>query len=129
MDLRELLSVVWKRRLVVILVVVFTVGCGIAYWHTRPPTYESTVAVALMPLIIGASLVVGLGVAILFALGLERFRARVETIADLGEITPLPLLGQLPKSRDLSRAGPRIVWDQPGWVDIQESLRSLRTNL
>jgi succinoglycan biosynthesis transport protein ExoP len=237
-DLRELLSVVWKRRLVVILVVVLTVGCGVAYGQTRQPTYESTVTVAItpnvakvgfipsdnlsallgtyaqtaesdvvrtaaqrilgrplsgtvsgssqagtgilrisarapspsgakqtaqavakafldriqndtlinaevvdpaatpsqpvqprMPLIIGASLIVGLGVAILFALGLERFRARVETIADVGEIAPLPLLGQLPKSRDLSRSGPRIVWDEPGWVDIQESLRSLRTNL
>jgi tyrosine-protein kinase len=82
-----------------------------------------------MPLIIGASIVVGLGIAILLALALERFRARVKTVADLGEITPLPVLGQIPRNRDLSRARPRIVWEVPGWVEIQESLRSLRTNL
>jgi tyrosine-protein kinase len=237
-DLRELLSVVWKRRVVVILVLVLAVGFGVAFGKTRQPVYESTVTVAItpdvarvgfipsdnlsallgtyaqtaesdvvrnaaekilgrplngsvsgssqagtgilrisarsaspsnardtaqavarafldriqndrlinaevvdpaatpsqpvqprMPLIVGASIIVGLGVAILFALGLERFRARVETIADLGEITPLPLLGQIPKSRDLSRSGPRIVWDEPRWVDLHESLRSLRTNL
>jgi polysaccharide biosynthesis transport protein len=41
----------------------------------------------------------------------------------------MPLLGQIPKSRDLSRSRPRMVWDEPRWVDLHESLRSLRTNL
>src|SRR4051794_29221516 len=49
MDLRELLSIVWKRRLAVILVVALAVGFGVAVGETRAPTYESTVTVAITP--------------------------------------------------------------------------------
>ena len=49
MDLRELLSILWKRRLTVLLVVVQSAIFGIVFGSTREPTYESTATVAITP--------------------------------------------------------------------------------
>ncbi|HEX3563071.1 MAG TPA: polysaccharide biosynthesis tyrosine autokinase, partial [Solirubrobacterales bacterium] len=81
------------------------------------------------PLIIGTSLIVGFGVAILLALSLDRFRRRITNADDLVEVSPLPLLGQVERSRRLMRARPQIVWDDPRLTQIQENFRSLRTNI
>ena len=82
------------------------------------------------PLIIATSIAVGLGVAILLALALDRFLRRIETPADLAEISKLPLLAQIPRSRALARrGGPRLVWDERDLGELQEGFRSLRTNL
>ena len=81
------------------------------------------------PLIVGTSVVVGFGVALLVAVALERFRRRLETPADLAAITQLPLIAQIPRSRSLVRATPRIIWDETAFTDLQEAYRSLRTNL
>jgi receptor protein-tyrosine kinase len=81
------------------------------------------------PLIIGTSLVVGFGVAILLAISLDRFRRRVTNADDLAEVSPLPLLGQVERSRRLMRARPQIVWDDARLTQIQENFRSLRTNI
>jgi capsular exopolysaccharide family len=81
------------------------------------------------PLIIGTSLVVGFGVAILLAISLDRFRRRITNADDLVEVSPLPLLGQVERSRRLMRARPQIVWDDPRMTQIQENFRSLRTNI
>jgi polysaccharide biosynthesis transport protein len=81
------------------------------------------------PLIIGTSLVVGFGVAILLAISLDRFRRRITNADDLVEVSPLPLLGQVERSRRLMRARPQIVWDDPRLTQIQENFRSLRTNI
>ncbi len=82
------------------------------------------------PLIIATSIAVGLGFAILIALAMERFRRRIETPADLAELTTLPLISQIPRNRTLARSeGPRLVWDDNDLRDLQESFRSLRTNL
>ena len=238
MDLRELLSILWKRRLAVLLVVVLSAIFGIAFGESRQPTYESTDTVAItpnvaklglipsdelsallgtyaqtaesavirdaaetklghpvtgtvsasteagtgillisarssspgdaretahavtkaflahikgdkfitaevvnpattptapvqprMPLIIGASIVLGLGIAVLVALVLERFRARIETAADVAEVTQLPVLAEIPRTRGLLRAGPQAVWEEASRMDIQEAFRTLRTNL
>lgn len=238
MDLRELLSILWKRRLAVVLVVVLSAIFGFAFGESRQPTYESTDTVAItpnvaklglipsdelsallgtyaqtaesgvvrdaaeaklghpltgtvsasteagtgillisarssspdnaqetanavtkaflahikgnkfitaevvnpavtpsapvqprMPLIIGASIVLGLGAAVLVALVLERFRARIETAADVGEVTQLPVLAEIPRTRGLLRGGPQAVWEEASGVDIQEAFRTLRTNL
>jgi capsular exopolysaccharide synthesis family protein len=234
-DLRELLSILWKRRLIVFLVVVQSAIFGIVFGETREPTYESTDTVAItprvglipsdqlstllgtyaqtaesdvvrdaaaaklghpvtgtvsaateagtgillisarssspdsaretanavtkaflahiqgakfvtaevvntavtpstpvqprMPLIIGASIVLGLGAAVLVALVLERFRARIETAADVGEVTQLPVLAEIPRSRGLRRADPQAVWEDSRRVEAQEAFRTLRTNL
>jgi polysaccharide biosynthesis transport protein len=82
------------------------------------------------PLIIASSVIAGFGVAVLLALAIDRLRRRVETPADLAEVTNLPLLAQIPRNRTLGRAGgPKLVWDDPGLVEVQEAFRSLRTNL
>ena len=82
------------------------------------------------PLIIAASIIVGLGAAILLALAVDRLRRRIETSDDLAEVTNLPLLAQIPRNRALARGEtPKLVWDDPGMFDMQETFRSLRTNL
>ena len=82
------------------------------------------------PLIIATSVAVGLGVAMLLAIALERLRRRIETPGDLAEVTNLPLLGQIPRNRALARGDtPNLAWDDPGLIDVQEAFRSLRTNL
>lgn len=238
MDLREFLSVIWKRRLIVVLVVVLAGASGTAFAITRDPTYESTATISITPeakefgfvpaeslsallgtyaetvesdavlsdaaadlghpvqgevsgsaeegtgilrigvrassaqvaqestdavaeafldrvetdesvvaqlvdpadrpaepvqprppLIIGTSILVGIGVAVLLAVALERFRRRLVTAADIAEITRQPLLGRIPRKRELARSGPSVVWDEPSWTQLHESFRSLRTNL
>jgi succinoglycan biosynthesis transport protein ExoP len=81
------------------------------------------------PLIIGTSIVVGFGAAILLALAFERLRRRIETPADLAEVSALPMIAQIPRNRQLVRSRPRVVWDDQRLGDLQESFRSLRTNL
>ena len=235
MDLRELLTILWKRRLTVLLVVVLSAVFGIVFGETRQPTYESTDTVAItpkvglipsdqlstllgtyaqtaesgvvrdpaeaklghpvtgtvsasteagtgillisarssspdsaretanavtkaflahikgekfitaevvnpavtpsapvqprVPLIIGASIVLGLGAAVLVALVLERFRARIETAGDVGEVTQLPVLAEIPRTRRLLRTDPQAVWEDTSRIEAQEAFRTLRTNL
>jgi polysaccharide biosynthesis transport protein len=82
------------------------------------------------PLIIATAIVVGLGAAILLALAVDRLRRRIETSDDLAEVTNMPLVGQIPRNRALARGNePKLAWDDPGLADVQESFRSLRTNL
>lgn len=95
----------------------------------NPAQTPTTPVQPRMPLIIGASILVGLGLAVLLALALERFRGRIESAEDVADIVQTPILGQIPRRREMLRSTPQIVWDQPGWVDIRESFRSLRTNL
>ncbi len=94
-----------------------------------PPSVPTSAVQPRPPLIIGTSLVVGFGVAILLAISLDRFRRRITNADDLAEVSPLPLLGQVERSRRLMRASPRIVWDDPRLTQIHENFRSLRTNI
>ena len=93
-----------------------------------PASLPETAVQPRPPLIIGTSVIVGFGVALLAALALERFRRRLETPADLATITQLPLIAEIPKSRKLNRGGPQIIWDDPASTDLQEAYRTLRTN-
>ncbi len=82
------------------------------------------------PLIIATSVAVGLGVAVLLAIAMDRLRRRIETPDDVAEVTNLPLLAQIPRSRALARGEtPTLIWDDPGPIDVQEAFRSFRTNL
>lgn len=81
------------------------------------------------PLIIATALLVGAGLAVLLALALDRIRRRVESPADVASVTPLPLLGQVPRKRSLAGSSPQVVWGHEDWGDLQEAFRSLRTNL
>ena len=94
-----------------------------------PASVPSTPVQPRPPLIIATSVFVGLGVAILLALALDRLRRRVTTAGDLAEISPLPLLGQIRRHRRLLRSGPQIVWDNERLAEVQENFRSLRTDL
>lgn len=81
------------------------------------------------PLIIAVGTVLGIGVAILAALSLERVRRRIETAQDLVALTDAPVIGRLPTARRLSRADRWLVWDMDELVQMQEAFRALRTNL
>jgi tyrosine-protein kinase len=94
-----------------------------------PPSVPTTAVQPRPPLIIATSLVVGLGVAILLAIAIDRFRRRITTADDLAEVSPLPLLGHIQRNRRLLRSSPQIVWEDSRLIDIQENFRSLRTNI
>jgi capsular exopolysaccharide synthesis family protein len=81
------------------------------------------------PLIIGVALILGLGAGLLLAFALEQFRRRVETPQDLQDLTPAPVIGRLPRQRSLQRGEARPVWEVPKMAILQESFRSLRTNI
>lgn len=49
MELKDLLALTWKRRWVVISVLVLTVGLSVAFAETKAKTYESTAVIALTP--------------------------------------------------------------------------------
>jgi polysaccharide biosynthesis transport protein len=81
------------------------------------------------PLIIATSIAVGLGMAVLLAIALDRFRRRIETPEDLAEVTNLPLLAQIPRKPALARDGnPSRIWNDPDMADVQEAFRSFRTH-
>ena len=94
-----------------------------------PPSVPTTAVQPRPPLIIATSLVVGLGVAILLAIAIDRLRRRITTADDLAEVSPLPLLGQIQRNRRLLRSAPQIVWDDSQLTELQENFRSLRTNI
>jgi receptor protein-tyrosine kinase len=81
------------------------------------------------PLIIAVSIVLGLLAAITLALTLERLRGRVETPADVAEITEAPVVARLPRQRVLQRGPARLIWTEDKMVALQESYRALRTNV
>ena len=81
------------------------------------------------PLLFGVAGLLGLFGGILLAIGLEQFRRRIDTAADVAQHTLAPVLGRLGRQRALSRATASIIWDQTGVDDLQESYRALRTNL
>jgi succinoglycan biosynthesis transport protein ExoP len=64
-----------------------------------------------------------------FTLAVDRVRRRIETTADVAEITDVPVIGELPSERALSRELVRTVWDDDKLVALQESYRSLRINV
>ena len=81
------------------------------------------------PLLFAVAGVLGLFGGILLAVGLEQFRRRIETAADVAQHTPAPVLGRLGRQRTLARESASVIWDQTGLDDLQESYRALRTNL
>jgi capsular exopolysaccharide synthesis family protein len=82
-----------------------------------------------LPLIIAVTATLGLVAAVVSALVLERVRRRIETPADIAEISPAPLLASLPRERALQHGPPRLVWGVDKWAGLQEGYRALRTNI
>lgn len=81
------------------------------------------------PLIVGVGLLLGLLAAVAYALLLERVRRRIETPADVTDVTDIPVIGRLPRQRALQRGPARLIWDDPKLTGLQEGFRALRTNV
>jgi capsular exopolysaccharide synthesis family protein len=80
-------------------------------------------------LIMGVAGLIGLLAGALLAFAAERFRRRIETPADLGQVTDAPLIGRIPRSRRHAHSPPDVVWTSARTVALQESYRALRTNV
>jgi capsular exopolysaccharide synthesis family protein len=80
------------------------------------------------PLIISMAGVLSLIAGVLLALALESFRRDVEGPAELAEVTSLPIIGRLPRSRALAREPTSLVWTSAKMEELKESYRALRTN-
>jgi capsular exopolysaccharide synthesis family protein len=74
-------------------------------------------------------ILLGLFAGAMLAYFVDQFRGRVETTADVTELTPIPIIGSLPEQKGLSRASSDLVWDDLEMTYLQEALRTLRTNL
>jgi capsular exopolysaccharide synthesis family protein len=95
-----------------------------------PPVANATPVQPRPPLVLGVALFLGLAAGCMLALSLDYFHRRVETADDVAEITDVPVLGHLAYKRSMARAEVEpIVWDTAELIDIQESIRALRTNL
>lgn len=73
------------------------------------------------------SIVLGLLAGALAAVGWDRYFGRVNSVSDLQEFADVGVLAVLPEVRRLR--GRRVVVGDPALVELEESLRSLRTNV
>lgn len=94
-----------------------------------PPTLPAKPIQPRPPLIIGVAALLGLLGGSMFAFAVDRLRRRVDTSADIAEITDTPVIGKLPRDRALSRGLAQPIWDGEKLVGLQEGFRALRTNI
>jgi capsular exopolysaccharide synthesis family protein len=95
----------------------------------NPPVPPTSPEQPRPKLIISMAGVLGLIAGVLLALALESFRRRVETPAELSELSGLPVIGRLPRERALSRGSNWLVWSSAKMGAAQEAYRALRTNI
>lgn len=81
------------------------------------------------PLILTIAFLLGLLLALMAAYGVDQFRRRIETTADITALTNVPIIGRLPRQRALARGDAQVVWGSQKLLGMQESLRALRTNI
>lgn len=93
------------------------------------PVPSSTPLQPRPPLIISVAALLGIIVAVLFALALENFRRTAEDPAELTELTGLPVIGRFPRERTLARGATQLVWGSDRLELAQEAFRALRTNV
>jgi capsular exopolysaccharide synthesis family protein len=95
-----------------------------------PPLANATPVQPRPPLVLGVALFLGLAAGCTLAIVLDYSRRRVATADDVAAVTDVPVLGHLAYKRSMARDRTKpIVWDSTELVDIQESIRALRTNL
>jgi capsular exopolysaccharide synthesis family protein len=95
-----------------------------------PPVPHATPVQPRPPLVLGVALFLGLVAGCSLAIALDYLHRRVATADDVAAVTDVPVLGHLVYKRSLARDRAKpIVWDSVELVDIQESIRALRTNL
>jgi|GEM_PF-2468205 len=80
-------------------------------------------------LIIAIGVILGLIAGALLAYAVEQVRGRIERASDVAAVTPLPIIGVLPRERKLSRSPSRLIWEDLSLTGLQEAIRALRTNL
>jgi polysaccharide biosynthesis transport protein len=81
------------------------------------------------PLILAVAALLGLLLALMAAYGVDQFRRRIDTTADVTSLTNVPVIGRLPRQRALARSDAQVVWGSQKLLGMQESLRALRTNI
>jgi len=95
----------------------------------NPPEPPTAAVQPRPPLIVAVGILLGLLAGVSYALVMERVRRRIETPAEINELTDKPVVGRLPRQRALQRAPASLVWDQERMIGLQESYRALRTNV
>ena len=95
----------------------------------NPPEPPTSAVQPRPPLIVAVGILLGLLAGISYALLMERVRRRIETPAEINDITDKPVVGRLPRQRALQRTPASLVWDQERMIGLQESYRALRTNV
>ena len=95
----------------------------------NPPEPPTAAVQPRPPLIVAVGILLGLLAGISYALVMERVRRRIETPAEINELTDKPVVGRLPRQRALQRAPASLVWNQERMTGLQESYRALRTNV
>jgi capsular exopolysaccharide synthesis family protein len=81
------------------------------------------------PLILAVAFLLGTLLALRAAYGVDQFRRRIDTTADITALTNVPVIGRLPRQRALARGDAQVVWGSQKLIGMQESLRALRTNI
>jgi capsular exopolysaccharide synthesis family protein len=94
-----------------------------------PPEPPTSAVQPRPPLIVAVGILLGALAAISYALVMERVRRRIETPAEIHELTDRPVVGRLPRQRALQRVPASLVWSQERMTGLQESYRALRTNV
>lgn len=94
-----------------------------------PPDPDGVPVEPRPALIIGVAALLGLAGGLLLALAMDRLRMRIHNEQDVAEVTDTPVIGRLPRQRELARGSAQIVWHMPDAVGIQEGIRALRTNI
>ena len=95
----------------------------------NPPEPPTSAVQPRPPLIVAVGILLGLLAGVSYALVMERVRRRIETPAEINDITDRPVVGRLPRQRALQRAPASLVWNQERMIGLQESYRALRTNV
>ncbi len=95
----------------------------------NPPEPPTAAVQPRPPLIVAVGILLGLLAGVSYALVMERVRRRIETPAEINELTDKPVVGRLPRQRALQRTPASLVWDQDRMIGLQESYRALRTNV
>ncbi len=95
----------------------------------NPPEPPTAAVQPRPPLIVAVGILLGLLAGVSYALVMERVRRRIETPAEINDLTDKPVVGRLPRQRALQRAPASLVWDQERMIGLQESYRALRTNV
>jgi capsular exopolysaccharide synthesis family protein len=94
-----------------------------------PPEPPTSAVQPRPPLIVAIGILLGALAGLAYALLMERVRRRLETPAEITELTDQPVVGRLPRQRSLQRAEAQLIWNQERMTGLQESFRALRTNV